>query len=164
MNFKEAVTILILKIILPTVDVVTDWYFGIQLITGHNFDIQCNDYVAKNHVRMGIVVLVPPIISALLHIKQWYHFEKKENGGQGRMLTFPFAILQIWPQYRWIQLIIVLTYILFLSLYWVHLALHFFEITKCSKILTVFSLFWHFSKKMPNFKKCKFRKYSAHWI
>ena len=96
MNFKEAVTILILKIILPTVDVVTDWYFGIQLITGYNFDLHCNEYVARNHVRMGIVVLIPPTISALLHIR----LEKKENGGHGRMLTFPFVILQIWPQFR----------------------------------------------------------------
>ena len=36
-----------------------------------------------------------------LHLHHWWHFEKPENQGCGRLKTLPFALLQCWPQFRY---------------------------------------------------------------
>ena len=93
MDPVEAASILFFKVIWPTIDVVSDWIFGIKLITGFGYDLQCSDSFAKDHVIMGWVALIPPTLSALIHLHHWYHFEKVENGGSGRLKTIPVIIL-----------------------------------------------------------------------
>ena len=105
MNLKEAATVFIFKVVIPTIDVATDWLLGYHLITGWNFDLQCSDFVAENHVNMGIAILVPVIVAALFTIHHWYHFEKVENGGSGRLRTLPFVVSQTWTQFRYLKLI-----------------------------------------------------------
>ena len=95
MELKEALLILWGKIIYPTVDVFTDWYFGINLILGWGYDLQCSEDFEDIHVYLGIVSIVPASLSALIHLHHWYHFEKVENGGDGRMKTLLFAMLQV---------------------------------------------------------------------
>ena len=105
MNRKDLASILIFKILLPTIDVVTDWLLAVQLITGFNYDPDCSQYFKEYHVYMGIAVLAPAVIVTLFHLHHWYHLEKKENGGDGRLKTFPLVVLQFYPQYRYMKLI-----------------------------------------------------------
>ena len=81
MNPLEAALILISKIVVPTIDVFSDWIFGVQLILGWGYNIQCSPDFAENHVYMGIASIVPASLSALIHIHHWYHFEQVQNGG-----------------------------------------------------------------------------------
>ena len=95
MQLKEAASIAFSKILLPTLDVILDWVFGIKLILGWGYDLGCSDTFADDHVYLGIASLVPAILSALIHLHHWYHFEKVENGGSGRLLTLPTVLLQV---------------------------------------------------------------------
>ena len=104
MQLKEAASIAFSKILLPigrgyTLDVILDWVFGIKLILGWGYDLGCSETFADDHVYLGIASLVPAILSALIHLHHWYHFEKVENGGSGRLLTLPTVLLQVrlWP-------------------------------------------------------------------
>ena len=99
MHLKEALQILVIKIIMPTIDVFSDWFFGIHLFLGWNYDPLCSDNFKETHVYMGIASLVPAILSALIHLHHWYHFEKIENGGNGRIKTLPFVLLQVRNNY-----------------------------------------------------------------
>ena len=92
---KEAAILALTKVVLPTIDVFTDWLFRIQLILGSSYDPQCSPDFIDTHVNMGIAALLPPTLSALLHLHHWYHMEKVENGGSGRMKTLPAALLQV---------------------------------------------------------------------
>ena len=103
MDFKEATKILVTKVLFQTMDVFTDWLFAIRLIKGTTYDLQCSEYFAENHVYMGAATLIPPILSAFFHTHCWYHFEKVENGGSGRLKTILTVLLQVWPQYRYLK-------------------------------------------------------------
>ena len=61
MDNKEVAKILLTKVILPTLDVWSDWQFGKNLINGYGYDMKCSDYVADNHVYMGVASLTPAI-------------------------------------------------------------------------------------------------------
>ena len=93
------------KIVLPTIDIVTDLLLTVQLITGLGFDLTCGEYFAEYHVNMGLAYITPAVISALLHMHHWYHFEKVENGGSGRQKTFVLAACQLWVPYRYAKFI-----------------------------------------------------------
>ena len=95
MKLLEAVRIILFKIVLPTVDVFSDWYFAIHLILGWGYDLKCSPDFAENHIYMGIASIVPASLSALIHLHHWYHFEKIENGGNGRIKTLPMVLLQV---------------------------------------------------------------------
>ena len=103
MDNKEAAKILLTKVILPTLDVWSDWQFGINLINAYGYDMKCSGYVADNHVYMGVVSLTPAILSALFHLNYWYHMEKLENGGSGRFKTLPIVFLQVYSPYRYLR-------------------------------------------------------------
>ena len=95
MDLKEAVILLLTKVLFPTIDVFSDWLFGIQLILGWSYDPKCSSDFAKNHVNMGIASLVPATLSTFFHVHHWYHLEKVENGGSGRLKTLPTVLLQV---------------------------------------------------------------------
>ena len=95
MEVKEAVILLLTKVLLPTIDVFSDWLFGIQLILGWSYDPKCSSEFAKNHVNMGIASLVPATLSTFFHVHHWYHLEKVENGGSGWLKTLPTVLLQV---------------------------------------------------------------------
>ena len=95
MQLEEAATIAFSKILWPTVDVVLDWVFGIQLILGWGYDLECSKTFRDDHFYLGIASLVPAMLSALFHLHHWYHFEKVENGGSGRLFTLPTVLLQV---------------------------------------------------------------------
>ena len=95
MKTAEAFMIALTKIVLPITDVVTDLLLTVQLITGWGYDLTCREYFAEYHVNMGLAYITPAVISALLHIHRWYHFERVENGGNGRWKTFILAALTL---------------------------------------------------------------------
>ena len=99
MNIAQAIMIVLTKIVLPIIDIVTDLLLTVQLITGWGYDLTCGKYFDEYHVNMGLAYITPSVISAFLHIHHWYHFEKVENGGCGRLLTLPTVLLQVrlWP-------------------------------------------------------------------
>ena len=68
MNILQATMMALTKIVLPAVDIVTDWILTVQLITGWGYDLSCGDYFAEYHVNMGIAYIIPAVISALLHL------------------------------------------------------------------------------------------------
>ena len=98
MEIVEAATIFLFKILLPTLDVFSDWVFGIHLILGWGYDHGCSETFSTNHVYMGIASIVPACLSALIHLHHWYHFEKVANGGDGRLKTLPIVLLQVKSQ------------------------------------------------------------------
>ena len=100
MKLLEAAQILLFKIVMPTVDVFSDWFFGIHLILGWGYDLQCSPDFAENHVYMGIASIVPASLSALIHLHHWYHFEKVQNGGNSRKKTFPMVFLQVLKHFK----------------------------------------------------------------
>ena len=79
MKLTDAIKIILFKILLPTLDVVTDLVFAIQLMTGYHYDCHCSPDFLEYHAYMGLTSLIPPLISFLLHFHHWYHFEKIEN-------------------------------------------------------------------------------------
>ena len=95
MEVNEAVILILTKVLFPTIDVFSDWLFGVQLILGWNYDLKCSSDFAESHVNMGIASLVPATLSTLFHIHYWYHLEKVENGGSGRLKTLPTVLLQV---------------------------------------------------------------------
>ena len=95
MNLLEAALIVLSKIVVPTIDVFSDWIFGVHLILGWGYNIQCSPDFAENHVYMGIASIMPASLSALIHIHHWYHFEQVQNGGNGRLKTLPVVLLQV---------------------------------------------------------------------
>ena len=103
MDHKEAAKILLTKVILPILDVWGDWELGINLITGYGYDMECSNYLAENHVYMGVVILTPAILSGMFHLNYWYHLEKLENGGSGRVKTLPTVLLQVYSPYRYLR-------------------------------------------------------------
>ena len=103
MDHKEIAKILLTKVILPILDVWGDWRLGINLITGYGYDMRCSGYLANNHRYMGAVSLTPAILSGLFHFNYWYHSEKLENGGSGRLRTLPIVLLQVYSPYRYLR-------------------------------------------------------------
>ena len=75
---------LIVKVLLPTYDVYGDCYIVYQLMLGSCFatDQQSSEEYKANHVYLGIIAIIPLLVSFLFHIIHWWEMEKVENGGQ----------------------------------------------------------------------------------
>ena len=101
---------LIVKVLLPTYDVYGDYYIVYQLMVENCFNTghKSTGEYAENHVYFGVIALIPLVLSFLFHILHWWEMEKVENGGHGRLLTLPLIILQVWPQFRYIKVSLVL--------------------------------------------------------
>ena len=54
---------------------------------------------------MALIAMIPPTLSLLTHAHHWFHFEKVENGGIGRLKTLPLLCCQLWPQFRYGRLL-----------------------------------------------------------
>ena len=101
---KEFIT----KLVLATYDVYGDWYIVYQILMGNGFATgqECKQGYYDNHIYIGILAITPLLLSFLFHTVHWWEKEKVENGGYGRLLTLPLLMLQIWPQMRWIKVLI----------------------------------------------------------
>ena len=99
------IRIWIVKVLLPTYDVYGDYYIVYQLMVGNCFakGQQGTEGYTENHVYIGMIAIIPLLLSFLFHLVHWWEMEKVENGGHGRLLTLPLIILQVWPQYRYIM-------------------------------------------------------------
>ena len=57
------------------------------------------------HKRFATVLSLPVLLSFVLLLPHWYQTEKTSKR---RWMTLPLLLLQVWPQYRVIKLLIVL--------------------------------------------------------
>ena len=64
-----------------------------------------NGYSYNTHPKFATILSLPVILSTLLLIPNWL---KTENTSDRRLKTLPLLLLQIWPQYRVIKLLILL--------------------------------------------------------
>ena len=89
---KEVLLLCLFGIALPTGDVYSDGALVIQLY-----------YTA--HPKFAIVLSIPVLLSFVLLIPHWYQTEKTSKR---RWMTLPLLLLQVWPQYRILKLLILL--------------------------------------------------------
>ena len=82
----DAFLLIIFSIFLPTLDIYTD--IGLSFMVSDRI--------------IGLVILAPVILSFLFLIPQWL---KIEDTIQKRLKTLPLLFLQIWPQYRVVNIL-----------------------------------------------------------
>ena len=62
-------------------------------------------YFSTTHPKFATILSLPVILSILLLIPHWLKTEKTSDR---RLKTLPLLLLQIWPQYRVVKLLILL--------------------------------------------------------
>ena len=89
----EAAMILMAKIILPTVDVVTDF------LTVENVFSMANDYswLAPTLYGVGYAMIFFIVLSYLMMLPQYLRVEKT---WKQKLKALPFLLTSTWPQYR----------------------------------------------------------------
>ena len=105
MSWPSALITLTTGVLLPTVDVYSDIAFAIKLV---NFRV-ADKYIDRctydpngpdghvSHQKYAATMLTPPIISWLFVAYQWF---KYEVGRKQKLMTLPFLLLQVYPQWR----------------------------------------------------------------
>ena len=53
--------------------------------------------VAEPQIKYAVFTFLPVFISFLFTVRHWYH---TENTKRKKLISLPFLILQVWPQYR----------------------------------------------------------------
>ena len=120
MSWGAAVLMLATGIFLPTSDVYSDLWFVCWLFHGNyyadtsedRYDQTKRDYIWKTceeigivvppHPKFGSVMLIPLLLSWVLVTRQWY---KMEHGMKQKLITLPLLILQVYPQWRALQVL-----------------------------------------------------------
>ena len=103
MSWFSALIMLATGVVLPTLDVYTDIEFAFKMLmwkpTHYTVD-ECNRYrpgwQGRNQ-KYATAILTPPIISWLFVAYQWL---KTEVGVKQKLMTLPFLLLQVYPQWR----------------------------------------------------------------
>lgn len=105
MPYGEAIQRCLFGVILPTLDIVTDWSLVFQLMAGTillKVNLTQDDVVVYGFIY-GLIAMAFPTLSVIFTIPHWLRMEKKSNGGSGRMRTLP--LLLVWPQYRVLRML-----------------------------------------------------------
>ena len=90
MKWSEALLIIAFAVLLPFWDVYSDLLF-----MGNLFYM--------GHPKFASMMLCPILLSTLCLIPHWW---RTEANWSHRLATFPYLILQLWPQYRMIRILI----------------------------------------------------------
>ena len=88
---KEVLLLCLFGMALPTADVYSDGALIVQLL--------------ESHPRFATVLSIPVLLSFILLIPHWLKVEKTS---ERRLKTLILLLLQVWPQYRVLKLLIVL--------------------------------------------------------
>ena len=64
----------------------------------------CEDY-NNNHLRIGMVAMIFPLISIISSAYHWWESETLDNAGRSRLQTFPLVIGQMYPQFCYLRLL-----------------------------------------------------------
>ena len=96
MSHFEAAVSFVFGVFLPTVDVGSDLWLAIKLISG----VKCRGRV-QYFTIWGGVSFICPSLSFLFVTYHWWKMEKPKD----RLKTLPFLLAQVWPQYRMVKLI-----------------------------------------------------------
>ena len=112
MSWVSASVILVTGVMLPTVDVYTDILFAINVLMFEAPDgchVHWNNDVSHaqldygaNRSKYAAAMLTPPFISWLFVTYQWFRYEM---GAKQKILTVPFLLLQVYPQWRALQVL-----------------------------------------------------------
>ena len=94
MGWFSTLLLLATGVCLPSFDVYSDIYFAAALFTGSYSS--CGGYEPP-HPIYASALLVPVLLSWMFVARNWY---RTEQGTRQKLLTFPFLILQFYPQYR----------------------------------------------------------------
>ena len=102
MSRFEAAINFVFGVVLPTVDVGSDFLLAFQLIRR----VQCGDRTQQKimdeyYFLWGGVSFICPSLSFLFVTYHWWQLEKPKN----RLKTMPFLLAQVWPQYRMLKMI-----------------------------------------------------------
>ena len=62
-------------------------------------------YAYTGHPKFATILSIPVLLSFVLLLPHWY---QTENTSMRRWMTLPLLLLQVWPQYRVLKLLIVL--------------------------------------------------------
>ena len=95
MSWFSALITLATGVVLPTVDVYSDLFLVVKMLTIKLPD-HCKDEQAT-HEQLAAAMLTPPIISWLFVTYQWF---KNEVGTKCKLMTLPFLLLQVYPQWK----------------------------------------------------------------
>ena len=90
-----ALQMVISCVLLPTADVISDIFFMLTLFTGYGLE--------QRHPKYGAICMVPLIMSFMGHTTHWLKTETREK--LNRLTTFPLLVLQVYPQWRALQII-----------------------------------------------------------
>ena len=111
MSWVSASIMLVTGVMLPTVDVYTDILFAINVLmfeapdrchlNANNANYAPIDYGA-NQAKYAVAMLTPPFISWLFVTYQWF---RNEVGAKQKIKTLPFLLLQVYPQWRALQVL-----------------------------------------------------------
>ena len=94
-------------ILLPTWDVYSDIYFTVWLFRGNYYnrdecESQETPIMVPPHPKFGSAVLTPILLSWIILARKWYVTEKSMKQ---KLLTLPFLLLQVYPQWKAVQVL-----------------------------------------------------------
>ena len=89
--YLEVLLLCLFGMALPTADVYSDGALIVQLL--------------ESHPRFATVLSIPVLLSFILLIPHWLKVEKTS---ERRLKTLILLLLQVWPQYRVLKLLIIL--------------------------------------------------------
>ena len=101
MSWISALITLAFGVVMPTVDVYSDIYLAVKLLTfapppGYEQYDWCTRQIA-DHQKYAAAMLTPPIISWIFVAYQWQNIEV---GAKRKLATLPLLLLQVYPQWR----------------------------------------------------------------
>ena len=104
---NEIFILVVFSMIVPSFDNFSDVRLSILFATGtytpagkfYHSDITGNweEIVAVPQYKYAIFTFLPVFISFLFTVRHWY---QAENTKRKKLISLPFLLLQVWPQYR----------------------------------------------------------------
>ena len=68
----------------------------------NNFEICEKEGRTGGHVKFGLLILSPVILSIFFTIPHWWQMEETRKM---KLLTLPLLLIQCWPQYRTLRIL-----------------------------------------------------------
>ena len=103
LNCKELILFTLSEVVLPTMDIFTDYVLALKLITtpvycNNNGSIHANELIEERSLApIGYSMFGAIVLSTFF---QFIHFWITERSFKSRMVLMPLALCQLWPQFR----------------------------------------------------------------
>lgn len=63
---------------------------------------ESSEYGDGSHPKFGVAVISPVVLSTVFVLFHWYN---TESGLKNKLMTLPFVLCQVWPQYRILRIL-----------------------------------------------------------